>query len=77
MTACIIYTDGNNAIRELCFGNIDLVKSNFLIPHIGETFIDRIRNVEYEVKDVVRSIHLNDEYVIQVFLKKREIKKYK
>lgn len=77
MTAFIIYTDGKNNIDELCVGNIDLVKSNILIPHIGETFIDKKRNVEYEIKDIVRSYNSNDEYGVQVMLERKEKRKYR
>ena len=77
MTAYIIYTDGKQNINELCVGNIDLTKANVFIPHVGETFIDKTRNVEYEVKDIVRSYNLHDEYGVQVMLAKREKRKYK
>ena len=77
MTAFIIYTDGKYNINELCVSNVDLTKLNFLIPHIGETFIDKKRNVEYEVKDIIRTYHPSDEYGIQVMLEKREKRKYK
>lgn len=77
MTAFILYTDDSHNIRELCASNIDLIKSNILIPHIGETFIDNIRGVEYEVKDIVRTYNINDEYGIQVMLKRRGNRKYK
>ena len=77
MTAYIIYTDGNQNIDELCVYNIELTKANVFIPHIGETFIDKIRNVEYEVKDIVRIYNSHDEYGVQVMLAKRENRKYK
>lgn len=77
MTAYIIYTDGKQNISELCFGNIDLTKSNVFIPHIGETFIDKRRNAEYEIKDIVRSYNSHDEYGVQVMLERREKRKYK
>lgn len=78
MTAFILYTDGKHDIRKLCASNIDLIKSNIIIPHIGETFIDNTLNVEYEVKDIVRTYDsYDDEYGIQVMLKRRESRKYK
>jgi hypothetical protein len=76
MTGFIIYTDGKRNINQLCFSNIDFAKSNIIIPHIGETFIDKTRDVEYEVKDIVRTYNSNDEYGIQVMLKRRETRKY-
>ena len=77
MTAYIIYTDGKQNINELCVGNIELTKANVFIPHIGETFIDKNRNVEYEVKDIVRTYNSNDEYGVHVILARREKRKYR
>ena len=73
----IIYTDGKHHISELCVHNIDLQKSNILIPNIGETFIDRQNGsaVEYEVKDIVRTFD-GKEYGVQVQLRKRDVRKY-
>jgi hypothetical protein len=75
ITSFIIYTDGSRYIEHLCLKNIPLAKSNIFIPNIGETFIDRIMNIEYEVKDIVRTFDGN-EYGVQVQLKRREKKKY-
>lgn len=73
----IIYTDGKHHISELCVQNIDLQKANILIPHIGETFIDKQNNstIEYEVKDIVRTFD-GKEYGVQVQLRKRDVRKY-
>jgi hypothetical protein len=71
-----MYVEWPNPIRELCIKNIELSKSNIFIPHIGETFIDKKRNVEYEVKDIVRTYHSDNEYGVQVMLKKRANRKY-
>ena len=77
MTGFIIYTDGKNPISELCIQDVALNKVNILIPHIGETFINRQNgtSVEYEVKDIVRTFD-GKEYGVQVQLKQREINKY-
>ena len=48
-----------------------------MIPHIGETFIDKRNNIEYEVKDVIRSINEDWEYGIHIMLTQRTVKKYK
>lgn len=77
MQIFIIYTDGNYYIETLCINKIELNKVNVFIPNIGETFIDKVRNIEYEVKDVIRSINAQNEYGVQVFLKKRTERKYK
>lgn len=76
MRVFILYTDGINYIRSLCLSNVELNKINVFIPNIGETFIDKVRNIEYEVKDIIRSIDSHDEYGIQVLLKKRTERKY-
>lgn len=76
MTGFIIYTDGKHNIDPLCISNIEFTKVSSIIPHIGETFIDETRNVEYEVEDIVRSYNSNDTYGIQVMLKRREKRKY-
>ena len=81
----IIYIDGENntTISNLCVkadfcdNNINAMASRlFFIPNVGETILDKDTNIEYEVKDVLRTIG-DDEYGIQVRLKKRENKKYK
>lgn len=77
MTAYIIYTDGTHNIRELCINNIEFNKISIFIPSIGETFVDRVRDVEYEVTDVVRMYTLDNQYGVQVMLQKREKRKYK
>jgi hypothetical protein len=77
MTAFILYTDGKHDIDGLCIKNVELNKINIIIPHIGETFIDKVRNVEYEVKDVVRTYNAYNEYGVQVMLERREKRKYK
>lgn len=77
MTAFIIYADGKHFINKLCLSDVELNKINIFIPHIGETFIDKINNIEYEVKDVIRTISVDDEYGVQVVLKKRIETKYK
>lgn len=76
MTAFIIYTNGKRDINELCVNIADLSSAHILIPHIGETFIDKIRGVEYEVKDIVRTLRYN-EYGVQVMLERREKRKYR
>lgn len=77
MSVFIIYTDGNYYIETLCIKKVELNKVNIFIPNIGETFIDKVRNIEYEVKDVIRSINTQNEYGVQVLLKKRTERKYK
>jgi hypothetical protein len=77
MTAFIIYKTDIGWIDELCLSNVELNKINIFIPNIGETFIDKKRNVEYEVKDVIRSFNSYNEYGVQVILKQREKRKYK
>lgn len=77
MTAFVIYSCGNHFINRLCLSSVELNKVNIFIPHIGETFIDKINNTEYEVKDVVRTIDANNEYGVQVVLKKRTETKYR
>jgi hypothetical protein len=74
-TAFLIYTDGTRYLEHLCLNNIPLAKSNIFIPNIGETFLDKVAGIEYEVKDVVRSFD-GAEYGVQVQLKRREKKKY-
>lgn len=76
ITVALIYKKGKEHIDELCLSIPDISKAAILVPNIGETFIDRKRNEEYEVEDVIRSID-GDEYIIQVQLKKREHKKYR
>jgi hypothetical protein len=77
ITGCIMYTtDKNGWIDDLCVNNVELNKTAILIPHIGETFIDKSRNVEYEVKDIIRFFD-GKEYCIQVRLHERERRKYK
>lgn len=77
MTACVMYiTDKGEHINSLCWDNIDFSKVAIFIPHIGETFIDRNRNVEYEVKDIIRVLD-GSEYRVQVCLHEREKRKYK
>lgn len=76
MTAYMIYKCGSNYIDELCCTSVDLTKLCVFIPHIGETFIDKKRGVEYEVADVIRIYEPNNEYGIQVMLKQREKRKY-
>jgi len=77
MEVHIIYIEGNSPIHELCLNSIiDVSKVDIIVPHIGETFLDKIRGVEYEVKDVVRSLEAHREYGIQVMLKRREKAKY-
>ena len=76
MTAFIIYTDGKHNISELCVNVMD-IRSNILIPCIGETFIDKKRDIEYEVKDIIRTYNSSNEYGVQVMLKRREERKYK
>lgn len=74
----IIYqTDTGHDIKQLCAQNIDFTKTNVMIPHIGETFIDKRNNIEYEVKDVIRSINEDWEYGIHIMLTQRTVKKYK
>lgn len=63
-------------IDELCINIPNISQAAGLIPNIGETFIDRKRNKEYEVEDVIRSID-GDEYIVQVQLAERERKKYR
>ena len=82
LTGFMMYTvDTGECIDHLCLSNIDLPKIAIFIPHIGETFIDKTTNIEYEVKDVIRTLHNNRrdscEYGIQVYLTKREKRKYK
>ena len=77
LTGFILYSvDDGNYIPELCLKDINLFKSNILIPNIGETFIDKTSNTEYEVKDIVRTFD-GKEYGVQVHLKHREKNKYK
>ena len=76
MTGCIMYTtDKNRYIDKLCVSGIDLTKIAIFIPHIGETFIDRNSNVEYEVKDIIRALD-GDEYIVQIHLHERSKRKY-
>lgn len=82
MTVFIIYTDTDNKkpISDLCVSGSSQQISimNVLIPHIGETFIDRKNKVEYEVKDVIRTYWTDEEeYDIEVKLKRRETRKYR
>lgn len=77
MTAFIIYTDGNTNINGLCWSNVELNKMSMFIPHIGETFIDKNKNVEYEVTDIVRTYNSKDEYGVQVMLERRLKRKYR
>ena len=80
----IIYIDeAENYIDNLCVKadflepNIAITMSRlFFIPSIGETVLDKDNNIEYEVKDVLRTIG-GDEYGIQVRLRKREKNKYR
>lgn len=72
----IIYKSETETVSKLCIKNTDIAQVSILVPHIGETFIDRNKNIEYEVKDVIRSIY-NNEYGIQVYLQRRDNKKYK
>lgn len=76
MTVSIIYKHETGYIDELCVGEINITQASALIPHVGETFIDRIENIEYEVKDIVRTFN-GKEYLIQVCLRRREKNKYK
>ena len=77
ITGCVIYKDDKgNYIESLCMRDIDFTKTTFLVPHIGETFIDKVRNIEYEVKDIVRTFD-GEENCIQVRLHEREIRKYR
>lgn len=76
ITASIMYKSEKGYLDELCINIPNLSDVAVFIPHIGETFIDRKRNEEYEVQDVIRSLYGN-EYVIQVQLKKRERKRYR
>lgn len=77
MKIYILYSEGNNYIRQLCISEIDPTQADILIPHIGETFIDKVTDIEYEVKDVIRSIDAMNEFGVQVLLKRREKRKYK
>jgi hypothetical protein len=82
MQVFIIYTDTDNKkhISDLCVSGSSqqIPIMNVLIPHIGETFIDRKNKVEYEVKDVIRTYWTDEEeYDIEVKLKRRETKKYR
>ena len=77
MTVFIIYNCGDTYINELCLNDVNLHQASVFIPQIGETFIDKKRNVEYEVKDIIRSINLANEYGVQVLLQRRTEKKYK
>lgn len=80
----IMYIDEEgNYISNLCVkanclsANANIMMSRlFFIPNIGETVFDKDNNIEYEVKDVLRTIG-GDEYGIQVRLRKREKNKYK
>lgn len=76
ITSFLIYTDGSRYLEHLCLSNIPLNKSSILIPNIGETFLDKVAGIEYEVKDIVRSFD-GSEYGVQVQLKRREVNKYK
>ena len=71
----IIYSSEMGYLDELCLSMPDISRASAITPHIGETFIDRKRKEEYEVKDIIRSFN-NGEYIIQVQLKKREHKRY-
>ena len=74
MNFYIIHRCDNVPLEELCFtcGSAYAM----LIPRIGETFIHKPSNTEYEVVDVVRIFRRDNEYGIQVELKKREKRKY-
>lgn len=74
MTFYIIHRCDNKPLQELCF-NCGSAYS-MIVPHIGETFIHMPTNTEYEVIDVIRIFRREDEYGIQVELKKREKRKY-
>lgn len=47
----------------------------FVVPRIGETIINGNTDVEYEVKDVIRTIK-DDEYGVYVRLKEKEKRQY-
>ena len=49
---------------------------NMLVPHIGETFIDKTNSAEYEIVDVARMFDGSNRYGIQVMCKRREKRKY-
>lgn len=79
----VMYIDEEgNCISNLCVKadflskNANIMTSRlFFIPNIGETVLDKDANIEYEVKDVLRTIGGN-EYGVQVRLRKREKNKY-
>lgn len=72
----IIFKTENGHIDELCVKGFNPSVGSFLIPNVGETFINRITDKEYEVKDVIRSFDKNGEYGVQVMLKERKESKY-
>ena len=71
-----MYKTEKGYIDDLCVNIYNLSDAAVFVPSVGETFIDRKRNQEYEVEDVIRSFYGN-EYVIQVMLKTRERRKYR
>lgn len=70
-----VNVETNTTIDKLCV-EVNSCNSSVFIPNIGETVLDKDNNIEYEVKDVLRTIS-GDEYGIQVRLRKREKNKYK
>lgn len=76
ITVTLMHKSETGYLDELCIHLLDISQAAVFVPNIGETFIDRKRNKEYEVKDVIRFID-GDEYIIQVQLVKRERRKYR
>ena len=76
ITVSIMYTHETGRISGLCVNAMNVSQISVLIPHIGETIIDAIEHVEYEVKDIIRMFNGN-EYLVQVYLKRRTKNKYK